>query len=139
MERIRLDEHAHQDQLAEQLSEHRPLVVFAGGVACLADRHAQCSRVQRDLGDERRTAACCGLDGSPQNLAVTHLLIEIRCTTMDLGDRPVTDRSAQCCRIHLQEEVAERGIRWRPAQLQAECLGQGAVVADAELLQIAGF
>ena len=34
------------------------------------------------------------------------------------------------------EEVAERGIRRRPPQLQAECLGQGAVVADGKTLQI---
>jgi len=36
MERVRLDEHAAQIQLAEQLPQHRPLVVFAGGVAGLA-------------------------------------------------------------------------------------------------------
>jgi hypothetical protein len=34
------------------------------------------------------------------------------------------------------EKVAERGIRWRPPQLQAECLGHDAVVADSETLQI---
>ena len=31
MERVRLDEHATKIQLAEQLPQHRPLVVFAGG------------------------------------------------------------------------------------------------------------
>ena len=36
MERVRLDEHATKIQLAEQLPQHRPLVVFAGGVAGLA-------------------------------------------------------------------------------------------------------
>jgi hypothetical protein len=49
---------------------------------------------------------------------------------------PVTDRSAQRRHVHLVEEVAERGIRRRPPQPQAECLGQGAVVADGKTLQI---
>jgi hypothetical protein len=31
----------------------------------------------------------------PQGFAVTHQLIEIRCTIWDLGYRPVTDRGAQ--------------------------------------------
>jgi hypothetical protein len=36
MERVRLDEHTAQIQLAEQLPQHRPIVVFAGGPAGLA-------------------------------------------------------------------------------------------------------
>ena len=36
MQGIRLNEYAAQIQLAEQLPEHRPLVVFAGGVTSLA-------------------------------------------------------------------------------------------------------
>ena len=36
MERIRLDQHTAKIELAEQLFEHRPLMVFAGGVASLA-------------------------------------------------------------------------------------------------------
>lgn len=41
MKRIRLDQHALEIQLAEQLPQHRPLVVVAGGVASLADGHAK--------------------------------------------------------------------------------------------------
>ena len=37
MESVRLDESALQIQLAEQLPQHRALVVIAGGVAGLAD------------------------------------------------------------------------------------------------------
>ena len=37
MERVRLDQHALEIQLTEQLPQHRPLVVIAGGVAGLAD------------------------------------------------------------------------------------------------------
>ena len=36
VERIRLDQHTAKIELAEQLFEHRPLMVFAGGVASLA-------------------------------------------------------------------------------------------------------
>jgi hypothetical protein len=36
VERVSLDENTFKIQLAEQLPEHRPLVVFAGGVAGLA-------------------------------------------------------------------------------------------------------
>ena len=34
------------------------------------------------------------------------------------------------------EELAELGIRGRAPQLQAQCLGQGTVVADDKALQI---
>ncbi len=95
MERIGLDEHTLEIQLAEQLPQHRPLVVFAGGVAGLADRHTERGRIQRDLGNERGTPAGRRLDRTPQGFAVTHQLIEIRCATWDLGERPVTDRGAQ--------------------------------------------
>ena len=136
MECVCLDEHAFQIQLANQLPENRPLVVARGGVAGLADRHAQSGRIQRDLGNECGTSAGRGLHRASQGLANTHQLIEIRCTTWDLGDRPVTDRSAQGCHVHLMEEVAERGIRsWSP-QLQAQCLGEHAMVADGKSLQI---
>ncbi len=110
MERVRLDQHALEIQLAEQLPEHRPLVVFAGGVAGLADRHTQGGRIQRDLGNERRAATSGGLYGASERLAVTHQLIEIACPAWDLGDCPVTDRSAQRRHVHLVKEVAERGI-----------------------------
>jgi len=36
MKRVRLDQHAAQIQLAEQLPQNRPLVIFASGVAGLA-------------------------------------------------------------------------------------------------------
>jgi hypothetical protein len=39
MERVRLDQHALEIQLAKQLPQLRTLMVFAGGVAGLADRH----------------------------------------------------------------------------------------------------
>ncbi len=51
MERVRFDEHAAQIQLAEQLPQHRPLVVFAGGVAGLADGQTEGGQIQRDLGN----------------------------------------------------------------------------------------
>jgi hypothetical protein len=136
MERIRLDEHALQIQFAEELAQHRPLVVSTGSVAGLADDHTQGGRIQRDLGNERGTATGGWFDRTPQGFAVTHQLIEIRCATRDLGDCPVTDRRAQPRHVHLMEEVAERGIRWRPSQLQAECLSQRAVVAYGKALQI---
>jgi hypothetical protein len=120
MECFCLDKHAFQIQLANQLPENRPLVVARGGVAGLADRYAQSGRIQSDLGNECGTAAGRGLNRSPQGLAITHQLIEIRCTTWDLRDRPVTDRSAQGFHVHLMEEVAEREIRWWSPQLQAQ-------------------
>ena len=39
MQRVRLDQHALQIQLAKDLPQHPPLVVLTGGVADLADRH----------------------------------------------------------------------------------------------------
>jgi len=68
--------------------------------------------------------------------AVTYPLIEIRCATWNLGDRPVTDRSAEGCHVHLMEEGAERGIRRRSLQLNSQRLGEYGVVADGESLQI---
>jgi len=52
MERVRLDQHALEIQLAAQLAQNGPLVVFAGGVSGLADRHSKGGGVQRGLGDE---------------------------------------------------------------------------------------
>ncbi len=57
MESVCLDQHALEIQLAEQLPQHRPLVVVVGGVASLADRQAQSCGVQRDLGNERGAPA----------------------------------------------------------------------------------
>jgi len=56
MERVRLDEYALKIQLAEQLPQHRPLVIVASGVAGLPDRRTKGGGVQRDLGNERRAA-----------------------------------------------------------------------------------
>jgi len=107
MERVGLDHHTLEIQLAKQLPQNRPLMVFAGGVAGLADRHTQSGRIQRDLGNERRPATCGGLNGAPKSLAVTDQLVEISCATWDLGDGPVADRSAKSRHIHVLEEVAE--------------------------------
>jgi hypothetical protein len=52
LEPIWLDQNALEIKLDEQGFEHRPLVVVSGGVAGLADRYAQCCRLQRHLGDE---------------------------------------------------------------------------------------
>ncbi len=136
MERVSLNEHALEIQLADQLPQHRPLMVFAGGVASLADRRTEGGEVQRDLSNERGAPSGRGRDRNPQGFAVTHQLIEIGCAPMDLGDSPVTDRCAQRRHIHLLEEVAERGIRWRPPQLLAQRLGGHGVVADGKALQI---
>ena len=94
MERVRLDQHALKIQLAKELSQHRPLVVLTSGVAGLTNGYAQCSGVQRDLGNERRPASGGGLDGAPERLAVTDQLVEIACAAGDLSDRPVTNGSA---------------------------------------------
>ena len=56
MKRVGLDHHTLEIQLAEELPQHGPLMVFAGGVAGLTDRYAQGCRVQRHLGNERRPA-----------------------------------------------------------------------------------
>lgn len=77
MERVRLDQHALQIQFTEQLPQQSPLMVFAGGVAGLADRHTQRGRIQHDLCNERRLATSGGLNGAPERLAVTDQLIEI--------------------------------------------------------------
>ena len=49
---ICLDQHPFQIQLAEELPQHYPLMVFAGGVAGLTDCYAHGCRVQRQLADE---------------------------------------------------------------------------------------
>ena len=85
----------------------------------------------RHLGNECRTATGGGLDRSPQGLSITDQLVEIACPARDLGDHPVTDCSAQCCHINLVEEVAERGIRWRTPELDAQRVGEHGVVVVA--------
>lgn len=94
MQGIRLNEYALEIRLAEQLPEHRPLVVYAGGITSLADGHTQGGGVQRDLSNECRAAAGRRLDRASQGLAVTDQLVKIDCTTWDLSDRRVPDRCA---------------------------------------------
>jgi len=111
-------------------------MVLARGAADLSDRHAQCSGVERHLGNEGRASTSRGLDGAPQRLAITDQLIEIRCTTRDLSDRPVPDGSAEGGHIDLQEEVAKGRVgRW-PPQLQTQRRGENAVVATGKTLKI---
>ena len=107
MQGIRLDQNALKIQLAKELPQHRPFVVLPGGVAGLADRYAQGCRVQRHLGNERRAATSCGLDLTPQGLAVTHQPVKIGCATWDLSDRPVADSGAQRSDVNLAGEVTE--------------------------------
>ena len=136
MERVGLDHHTLEIQLAKQLPQNRPLMVFAGGVAGLADRHTQSGRIQRDLGNERRPATCGGLNGAPKSLAVTDQLVEITRPTWDLGDGPVADRSTESRHIHVLEEVAEGRIGRRSPELKAQSHCEHAVVADRKALQI---
>ena len=137
MERIRLDKHALKVELPEQLLEHGALVILSSGVTGLSDRHTQGCRVQRHLGDERRTATTGGLNRAPESLAVTDQLIEITCPTWDLGDGPIPDSGADGSHVHLQEEVAEGGIGGRTLELKAKGLVQHGVVASGKTLQIA--
>ena len=51
VERVCLDEHTAQIQLAEELLELRVLIALVGRVAALSDRQAQRRRVQRHLVD----------------------------------------------------------------------------------------
>jgi hypothetical protein len=48
MQSIDLDKNALQIQLAEQLLEHRSLVVVCGDITGLANHHAPSGRLQRD-------------------------------------------------------------------------------------------
>ena len=107
MQGIRLDQNALKIQLAKELPQHRSFVVLPGGVAGLADGRAQGAGVQLDLGNERRAATSCGLDRTPQGLAVTHQPIKIGCATWDLSDRPVADSGAQRSDVNLAGEVTE--------------------------------
>jgi hypothetical protein len=86
---------------------HGPLVLLAGGVRGLADRHTQGRGIERYLGNELGSITGCGLDRAPQRLAVADQLIEICCTTWDLSDRPVANRGSESRDVHMVEEVAE--------------------------------
>ena len=70
MQSIRLDEHALQIQLAQQLFEYSQLMVFPVGIPGLADRQTQRRRVERYLGNERRPATCCGFDRAAQGFII---------------------------------------------------------------------
>ncbi len=108
----------------------------AVGISGLVDRHTECGRIQRDLGNERLATIGCRHDRPAQGLADTDQLIKIRCATRDLGNRPVTDCSAKRRHVHLLVEVAERGIRVWSLELPAERLGKYGLVADGESFQI---
>ena len=136
MQRIRLDEHALEIQLAQELLEDGTLMVLTRGVAGLGDRHAQGGGVQRHLGDESRAPTGGGFDRASQGLAVTHQLIKIGCTTWDLSDRPVPDGGADGSDVHVEEEVAKGRIRGRPPELDAQGLGEHGVVPASKTLQI---
>ena len=103
MERIFLDQRATQIQLTKQLIELDPLMVLLCGVAGLGDRQTDSSGVERHLGNECRATMCGGHDRAPQGLVITHKLIEILCTTWDLGDRPVTNGRAASRHGNLME------------------------------------
>jgi len=94
VERIRLDQQTAQIQVPEEHLERCPLMILTLWVTGLSDCHAQCCRVERDLGNEGLAATSLGLDGDSQGLSVTHQLIKIRCNTWDLNNRPVSYSSA---------------------------------------------
>jgi hypothetical protein len=137
MERDSLDENTLEIQLTEELPWHRPLMVFAGGIAGMADRQTERGYIHSDLGNKDRATTASRLDRAAQGLAVTDQLIKIRCATVDLGYRPVTDWSTKSRHVNLLEEVAERVRRWWSTELQAERLGEHDVMLDGEWLQIA--
>ena len=134
MQGIRLDQNALKIQLAKELPQHRSFEVLHGGVAGLADGHTEGGGVQRDLWNERRAATSCGLDRTPQGLAVTHQPIKIVPTTWDLRNRLVADSGARKSDAKLAEEVKEGCIRRRPPEFEAKRLCQDAVMADGKAL-----
>ena len=119
----RLDENALQINLAVQLPQHRPLMVFANGVAGLAvalrllrsswpapgqlntASPEQCRRSRPEA--IRGSATGRGLNRAPQGLAITDQLVEIACPTWDLSNCPVPDCGAQGSHVNLPEEVTE--------------------------------
>lgn len=107
MQGIRLEEQALQIQLAQQLFEHSPFMVFPGGIARLADRQAQRRRVARYLGNKRRLATCCGFDRAAQGSTIEDELVETLCANGDSGDSPIMDGCAEGRDTHLVEEGAE--------------------------------
>ncbi len=86
-------------------------MVVAIRIASLDDRLTQGRRIQRHVSDEGWTATTGGYDQTSQCLDLIDQLVQITCPTMDLSDRPITDGSADGSHVHLQEEVAEGGIR----------------------------
>jgi hypothetical protein len=82
------------------------------------------------MGNERRTLAGRGLDRTLHGFAVSDKLIQFRCATRDLGDRPITNGRTEHRAVHLLEEVTESRIGWRTPQLNPQCAGESDVVAD---------
>ena len=66
MQGLRLDQHALQIQLAEQLPEHRLPVVLAGGISCLVGPQPQGGRIERRVGVG--VAYCSRLKAEPPPL-----------------------------------------------------------------------
>ena len=60
-----------------------------------------------------------------------HQLIKTRCATWDLGQHPDLQQPADLSHIHLQEQIAEGGIRGRPPELKPQRLVQRIVMAVA--------
>lgn len=75
-----------------------------------------------------RAGLSLGFDRTMQGLAVTHQLVLIGCASRNLRDSPV-GIAAQSCHIHLEKEIAERGIRRRTRELKAQRVHQRAVVS----------
>ena len=136
MERVGLDHHTLEIQLAKQRFKHSPFMVLSRGVVGLADGYRQCRRVEGDMRNERRTTAGGGLDRTAHGFAVADKLIQFLCATRDLGERPITDGRTEHRNVYLMEEVSEGRIRWRAPQLDSQCAGESDVVADGEPLEI---
>ena len=136
MERVGLDHHTLEIQLAKQRFKHSPFMVLSRGVVGLADGYRQCRRVEGDMRNERRTTAGGGLDRTAHGFAVADKLIQFLCSTRDLGERPITDGRTEHRNVYLMEEVSEGRIRWRAPQLDSQCAGESDVVADGEPLEI---
>jgi hypothetical protein len=93
-------------QLAHQFYEHSALVVLTRGIAGLANRHTERWCVEGDMGNERQTPAGDRFNRTTHGFAVADELIQIPCTTWDLGDCPIRDGNAKRRSIHLPEEIA---------------------------------
>ena len=68
---IRLDQHTLQLQLPKQLPQHCLLIVLAGGMVKLTDRHAQGCGVRLYLSHQRRATTAVGLI-EPRRVLASH-------------------------------------------------------------------